>query len=314
MSGTVITCETLGRGKISGKVAPKFYYPAFARILKEHGIAHQETYSFDQLRLSKAKHAVVVLIYSETYLHTNAEYKNRVQEQERYAIDRFGERNVIHPTRVGLTIGDKAAANHWLAAANIPMPRLANKNTVKIFSNQRVGSHAPAHLVEAGSTLNTKRYNTQFVDTAHDYKGSLYYVSLRAMCVGRRCVAVYARMRPVSEGPSVHDTDTPRRAELINHFHEELVAKRMSALTDLADRLGRVLGLGFYAHDILPEEKTGNLYLCETGYKIDEFNLRKHLEPLREQLVFRESLFEPFAEVSAKVFLEELARLNLLQV
>lgn len=316
MSGTVITCETI-RGAISGKVVPTFYYPAFSRVLKRHGITHKETYSLDQLKQVDERQALVVLIYSETFLHTNTSYRKRVQDVERYAIARFGEGNIIHPTCIGLKIGDKAAANSWLSAANVRMPRLVDKQIqieTEIFSNQRFGSHAPAHLIEAGHPLDTKRYNTQFVNTARDYKGRLYHVSLRAMCVGRRCVATYARMRPVAEGPSVHDTDTPRDAEMINYFHEELVTKNMSALTDLSDRLGGVLGLGFYAHDILPETKTGNLYLCETGYKLDEFNLRKHLNSLREQLVFRQSLYESFAETSAKSFVDELARHRLLQV
>ena len=317
MKGAIITCELLGPGhKISGKIMPTFYFPTFARVLKDRGLVHHETYSLEQLRnvRSDVKNTIVVLIHSETYLNTAPEYLARVRELESYATERFGERCVIHPTRVGLKIGDKAAANQWLSAAGIPMPSLLDGKRAlsKVFSNQRVGTNTPIQLVATGGPLNAKRYNTKFIDTTHEYNGKPYYVSLRAMGVGRRCVAAYARMRPVAGGPSVHDADTPRDPKLINHFHQELVAKRMPELRELSGRLGQVLGLGFYAHDILPEAKTGNLYLCETGYKVDESHLRSHLKPLREQLVFRDSLFEPFAEASAKAFLDEVARLKLL--
>lgn len=315
--GTVITCEILARGqKISGKIVPTFYFPTFARVLKDRGLVHHETYGIDQLRKVRAdkKNTLVVLIHSETYLNEDAEYLERVSELERYAIEHFGERSVIHPTRVGLKIGDKMAANQWLSAAGLPMPSLLDDKhaPTKVFSNRRVGTNTPIQLVAAGRPLNAKRYNTKFIDTTHEYNGKAYYVSLRAMGVGRRCVAAYARMRPIAGGPSVHDADTPRDPKLINYFHQELVTKKMHELRELSDRLGKVLGIGFYAHDILPEAKTGNLYLCETGYKVDEGHLRSHLKALRAQLVFRDSLFEPFVEASAKAFLEEVAQLRLL--
>lgn len=55
---------------------------------------------------------------------------------------------------------------------------------------------------------------------------------------------------------------------------------------DLCERMGHVLGPGFYAHDILPCSDDRQLYVCETGFKFDDMSLREWLWPISSDLPF----------------------------
>ena len=111
-------------------------------------------------------------------------------------------------------------------------------------------------------------YNTQFIDTTVQFRESVYFTCIRLVCIGTYLIRIYIRARDVSENnPSVHNKDTPKDRELLDYLHEKLVVPRLEAFHALSDRIGRVLGPGFYAHDVLIENKTGQLFLCETGFK-----------------------------------------------
>ena len=61
--------------------------------------------------------------------------------------------------------------------------------------------------------------------------------------------------------------DTPRDPELLRYLRAELASADLERLLSFATRVGRTLGPGFYAHDLLVEAGSGELDLCETEFK-----------------------------------------------
>jgi hypothetical protein len=171
-----------------------------------------------------------------------------------------------------------------------------------------MGSHAPVYVVDAGEPLDRDRYNTEWIDTRHSHNGRDYYVALRAMAVGRRCASIILRLRPVEQGDaSVHNTDTPLDAELWNALYQRIVIPKTKAIWSICEQISDVLGLGFYAHDILPEHPSGRLLVCETGYKFDNRNLRSHLAALSGRIIVDDFLSARFVTNSAECFASELS-------
>ena len=60
---------------------------------------------------------------------------------------------------------------------------------------------------------------------------------------------------------------TPKNTRHLEYLHEQLVVERVDEYFILCNQIGRVLGPGFYAHDVLVDNVSGHLYLCETGFK-----------------------------------------------
>jgi hypothetical protein len=69
---------------------------------------------------------------------------------------------------------------------------------------------------------------------------------------------------------SVHAGGTPKDPDLISHFHETLVEANRPRMIQLCEQIGRVLGPGFYAHNILHAEKLVNSSFAKTGFKFDD--------------------------------------------
>jgi hypothetical protein len=177
----------------------------------------------------------------------------------------------------------------------------------RVFSNERAGSHTPTAVIETGAPLDPTRYNTEWIDTRHELGGREYYVALRAMAVGQRCISVFVRARPVQDGDaSVHNSDTPLDPMMWNFFYERLVVPNRKTIQTLCERIASVLGLGFYAHDLLPDRTVGELLVCETGFKFDDVSYRQHFWPLRGQLMAEEFLTTEFPIRSAEAFCEQL--------
>jgi hypothetical protein len=156
---------------------------------------------------------------------------------------------------------------------------LSSTTDRRIFSNVNVGSGGAVELLERGKQVDPRRYNGEFIDTRHRFRGRDYNVCLRALCVGRVPVAFYPRARPAEEGLSVHAKDTPLDADLLNYLYRALVEPNIDRLSAICAKVAECLGLCFFAHDILPERGTSRLLLCEAGYKFDDMTLRRHLAP-----------------------------------
>jgi len=178
---------------------------------------------------------------------------------------------------------------------------------VRVFSNGRLGTHVPTQVIDAGSPLDPRRYNAEWIDTRHEYAGRDYYVSLRAMAVGRRCVSIFVRARPVEDGDaSVHATDMPLDAGMWNSFYERLAIPNRHAIETLCRQIAEALGLGFYAHDLLPDRTNGRVLVAETNFKFDDAVYKQLFAPLRGQLLADESLTTECAVLSAQAFWDEI--------
>lgn len=186
---------------------------------------------------------------------------------------------ILHSVENGRVVGHKVRQNKTLTAAGVPMPRLieAGDRFDTAFSNEVSNAHVPVQLVEEHTALDPDRYNTEYVDCRHAYGGKLWSVCIRAQTVGDKVLFAWIR---AGEGPSVHTRDTPVDAEMIRHFHQKLVQPNTDQIAAIARGVKNALGVGLYAHDILPCAQTGRLFLCETNFKFYDGNHRFHMAPI----------------------------------
>lgn len=268
------------------KMSHSFYMPLFRQVLNEYGIGLDECWADDLMRSpERYRNRLLILVYREAWALTNLAFGSTVEQTEQAAQE--NSNTVLHGIELGRLIADKRCTNRVLCQVGIPVPKLVTEHAAafEVFSNENDGTHQPAFTREAGAELDLNRYNTAYIDTTHYYHGEIYYVVLRAMCVGAKCVAVYVRARPGSEGdPSVHATDSTVDEGLLNHLHKEIVTPRRAAIMKLCEAIGGRLGLAFFAHDILPSNTSEDLYLCESNFKFDLWYNRNHLAPLGDRV------------------------------
>lgn len=287
----------------NGKWTPHLYFPKFRYALAKRGIsliAYREP--ADAIRnIAHHNPAAMqfVLIYNEVLQRDQFEDFAKLACHSRF---RF-----YNAASTGEIIGDKLLTNEAFSRAGIAVPPIAgDQATDKVFSNARTGTGAATRVVDAGERLDASRYNTLFINTAHEYRGKLYHVALRALAITGTMICAYVRLRPTGEAEaSVHAGDTPLDPALIAYFHETLVERNRTRLTKLCEQIGEVLGPGFYAHDILPSQENGELYVCETGFKFDDQDIRETLWPISSDLPF---LTDHFTVGIADLAAEEIAR------
>jgi hypothetical protein len=289
MRVVLVSFRELGRSG-GGKLSSRFFVPIFGQVLREYGIGLDECWE-DELRQwpDRYRNQFVILVYREVLAQTNVAFGSKVEETERIA--RENNIIVLHGIELGRLIADKTRTNRELHEAGISVPKFVTENTARfeVFSNENAASHAAAFFHDAGAELDPQRYNTAYIDTTHYYAGQVYYVALRAMSVGSKCVSIFVRARATSEGdPSVHSTDTPPDIGLLNHLYENIVLPRKEAIIDVCEAIGNRLGLAFYAHDILPCNSSDRLYLCETNFKFDDPTIRTHLALLGNHIPFND--------------------------
>ncbi|WP_112663436.1 hypothetical protein [Microvirga flavescens] len=293
----------------NGKVGYFFQYAE--PILNRCGLNVFKYESFDALeaRISQHKRAVVALIYNEE------ESFEEVLNTEDLCSNHLERFLLVHPYKTGQIVSSKAASNEAFSKRGINVPPMAAGTTAlgKVFSNVIQGSGQAVSTRHAGETLDERRYNTAFINTVHSFRGKDYFVSLRAMCVGGVCHSVYVRCRPVDEGnPSVHAINTPLEPDLLNYLYTRLVIGFRDYINEICRSVGDVLGLGFYSHDLLPCADSGEIYICETGFKFDEISLKHHLMPIKDQVVMAD-LFEGREIIkAAHLFVQQAADLGFL--
>jgi hypothetical protein len=283
-----------------GKLLPSYFFPRFGEALAQEGY----DISVSRGSVAPLDAEIIVAIYNEWHYLQDEALREAVRALERSARGKV----FIHPGASAAFIGDKIAWNQGVASI-VPVPRLCLADTAPemIFSNLRVGTHQPVALVEPAAKLAPDRYNAQYIDTRHSYRGNDYHVSLRAMYVGTDQICLCPRARPVSDGdPSVHARDTPVDAGLLNALYEQVALPRQQVISAICRRLGERLGLGFYAHDLLPERDTGRTFVCESNIKFEDATHRAHYAPLRAELAFANSLYETDMTLAAKAFVSQL--------
>jgi hypothetical protein len=272
------------------KMSSRFYNPLFRKVLSEYGIGLDECWADELIRSPELyRNRLLVFVYREAWALNNLAFGYAVEQTEQVA--RENDNIVLHNIGLGRLIGDKSRTNRVLCDAGIRVPKLVTEKAAafEVFSNKTDGTHAPVFLHEPGAELDLKRYNTAYVDTTRYYNGEIYYVVLRAMCVGEKCTTIYVRLRNTREGnPSVHATDTPVDAKLLNHLHKEIVIPKKEEITNLCKAIGKRLGLAFFAHDILPCNTSEDLYVCETNFKFDLWHNKNHLAPLGDRIPYND--------------------------
>jgi len=292
-----------------GKMPPHFL-PPFERTLAALGM-ETSRYTFRQFIDADVQADAAIFIYAEVGARRSVDLWQAIEQAGKAA----DARNIllVHGPLIGRIVADKTLTHQTLSAAGIPMPRMLSDHSVapfKVFSNEKQASHAPVVVVNPGERLLPNRYDTEWIDTIHDFMSKRYYVVLRAMCVGPHCLSIFVRARPVVQrDASVHNTDTPLDAALLNFLYEQVVVPRSVAIASLCAGVAGALGLGFYAHDILPERSTGRVLLCETNFKFYDDLYRQHIWPLRDQLINDDYLSDDFPQRSAECFAAELRKL-----
>ena len=287
-----------------GKVNHRLFFPPFCRILGEYGIRSVYVNSMasleQELRLSEGMPTITIDLVNEDY-----------GDLDTYDIP-GGLSNqpsaVFNSRRVARIIGDKRQANAFLSSSGVPMPRIADAKTVsgKIFSNARGGSKERVSIYDDINKIDEDRYNTEFVDTRIEYNEHVYYTTVRLMCIGTRLVQAYVRARPEAENdPSVHNADTPRNRELLDHLYGALVSQRIEEYAQLAEKIGSALDPGFYAHDILVANDSDKLFLCETGFKFFDISYWNVVESIVDDRAFQYNVVdqETHARHAASVFI-----------
>jgi hypothetical protein len=300
---TIALVGTLKSGLYGvGKASPMLYFPKFAYALSKLGvslIAYRDPADvLHNIDNHDPARTAFILIYNEDF--------------QRELLPNFADLTAntkflfYNAPSAGEIMGDKRATSRVLIKAGIPVPPMADTEaTSKVFSNVLIGSHEATAVIDIGVPLDTDRYNTLFIDTAHDYKGKSYYIALRTLAVTGTMISAYARARPTGEAEaSVHASDTPKDPDLISHFHETLVEANRPRLCQLCEKIGKILGPGFYSHDILPSRETGQLFVCETGFKFDDQDYREALWPISSDLPF---LIDHFTVAIADLAAEAIA-------
>jgi len=289
-----------------GKASQALYFPKLRYALAKCGVSLVAYRDPDDALRNIDDHdptrTAFVLVYNEAFQRDDFQ---RFADLTSHAEFRF-----YNAPSVGAIIGDKRATHRVFSDAGIPVPPLVSATEVttsKVFSNAPIGTHAATAIIDVGRPVDANRYNTCFIDTAHDYKGKSYYAALRTLAVTGTMISAYVRLRPTGEAEAaVHASDTPRDPHLIAHFHELLVETNRPQLIKLCEQIGGVLGPGFYAHDILPSRETGELYVCETGFKFDDRGYRESLLPVSSDLPCLMDHFTiGIADVAAEVVAEQ---------
>ena len=260
-----------------------------------------------ELEISEGVPTVLISLIHETY-----------DDLDEYDIpeDLLKQANAIFNShRTAGIIRDKRKANETLSRQGIMMPSLRIDEGKKIFSNARVGTGENAFVLEKLQEIDDGRYNAEFIDTRIPFENSVYFTCVRLVCIGTRTLQIYVRARDVEENnPSVHSKDTPKNPELLEHLYRNLVAPRLEELHALGNRIGRALGPGFYAHDVLVDNNSGHLFMCEAGFKFyDHTYSNRMMNVISDRNLQRTILDqETYAGYAASVFVAYCAEMGFL--
>ena len=250
--------------KTRGKVDPNYFFPPFCNVLGQCGIG--SIYVNDMVGLErelKASGEVPTILLDLV----NEDYDDLGVYDIPDALNSQPDA-IFNSRRIAKIIGDKKETNVFLSRNGISMPSLSGLESKKIFSIARSGSEEAAFVYEGVGEIDDARYNAEFIDTRMEFEGVVYYTTVRLMCIGPKILQIYVRTRDErGYNPSVHGKDTPVDRALLDYMHIQLVKPRLEDYVSLATDLESVLGPGFYAHDVLVDNSTGELFLCETGYK-----------------------------------------------
>ena len=247
-----------------GKVTPNKFFPPFCQVLAQCGISTVYVHEFESLKreIFSSNRVSTILINLVNELHDDLEnYEVPVELLQK-------TNAVFNSPDIAKIIRDKQEANTFFSQNGVSMPSCNITKSNKIFSNTRFGSMDEVYVYEDSKNLCRDRYNTEFVDTRVQFENAVYYTAIRLMCIGSIIVQIYVYARNSCENnPSVHGIDTPRNCELLDYLYDRLIEPRLEELHLLAEKIESKLGPGFYAHDLIIDNDSGGILLCEAGFK-----------------------------------------------
>lgn len=257
-----------------GKVYIPEYFAPFTQRLADADVDCSFVWSEDGLEAAfDGRDTAIIHLFNEEKISA---YNARIRAIERKAAAVFCSQ------RAGLIVSQKRRANRFFAARGIFMPPLVDKAdpAVPVFSNAAIGSGKRTSVLATPDALDAHRYNTRYIDTRLTFEGITYHTMFRIQTVGRQVLHAYPRARDVREkSASVHSKDTPANGPLIEFLHARLITPRRAGITELAERLGCILGPGFYAHDMVVCNATGALFMVESGFKFNDTPYAEYLSP-----------------------------------
>lgn len=311
---TIATKEDGPQGR--GKLTSGHFQRIFFDVLSRHSITCHEFSLFEDLDndrdLDREAPTVAILVYNEMSVLLDRTRPAMLLFEERVRSAFKGPLLVLHDMASAEIVGSKILTSLAFANKGIPVPKVidGDNRAGRIFSNTMIGSGDKIIVSDDLHSLEEGRFNTEFIDTVHSVFGRNYYVSLRAMCVGKYCVNIYVRARPEDDGDaSVHTGDTPTDPRVLNALYAMIVLPNQAKIAEICLKIGGVLGLGFYSHDILPT-RAGELFVCETGFKFDDRAMRTRLSDYRDKVTFATSLDCLETEQAAQAFLLSLTDLG----
>lgn len=289
-----------------GKVRPNRFFPYFCRVLAQYGIGSiyvKDMVGVDrELLSSKGIPVILIDLVNEDYDDVDAHDIPDGLAGKPTTV--FNSRSIARILR------DKTKTNVLFSRNNVPMPRLAGPGSNKIFSNARVGSGEEVLLYDDLELACGDRHNVEFVDTTIRVGDNSYYTSVRLMCIGSRLLQAYVRARHTNDNnPSVHNADTPQNRHLLDHLYDILVRPRLNDYKSIARLVGNILGPGFYAHDILIDNHTDTLLLCESGFKFFDMSYWEKVEAIMDNRKFQYNVLnqEDHARYAAETFVSYCA-------
>jgi hypothetical protein len=283
---------------IDGKLTFFEFFPLFLARLRERGLETRIAFSEASVAQSMegSTSAVIVNVYGEDHAS--------IRSPKMAAMERDA-RAVFNPADAGLLLRDKLIYHRAMDKAGVAVPGLVESGG---FARERLGSGRPTSLDdqtsddgEDGSEL----IRTHFVDTAVAFEGEKYLTTVRLICINERILHAFTRARAASDGnASVHSSNTPLDPNLLEYLHAELVEPHHDAFAQIAAKLHRLIGNGFFVHDLLIERQTGAIMVCESGLKFDDWPYRMRLAKVGDAIPSQAPIMvlKPFAMRSADTF------------
>lgn len=283
-----------------GKVYIPEYLPGFTQRLAEADVDCSFVWDEDGLEAAIDDRDTAILhIFNEEKV---CAYNSRIRAAEA----RVGV--VFCTQHAGLIVSFKPRTNQYLTARGIAMPPIiSSASGDAVFSNAVIGSGRRTAVLPAATQLDSARYNTRFIDTRLSFEGTTYHTMFRIQTVGRQVLHAYPRARNVAErSASVHSKDTPANGPLIEFLFQTLIEPRRAEITQHAKALGEILGPGFYAHDMVVDNSTGELFMVESNLKFNDTPYANYLIADSERMPSNRIFYTGEYPVrAAELFLQE---------
>lgn len=284
-----------------GKVYIPEYFPGFTQRLAELGVDCSFVWNEDMLEAALDDRDTAILhIFNE---EKPWPYNARIRACEARAGVVFCSR------RSGVIVSLKPRTNQFLTARGISMPPMltAESDARPVFSNAVIGSGRRTRVIASPVALDAERYNCEYIDTRLEFEGTTYYTMFRIQAIGRQVLHAYPRARDTKDrSASVHSKDTPANGPLIEFLFATLIEPRRDLIAAHTEAMGRILGPGFYAHDMIVSNSTGKLYMVESNLKFNDTPYANYLIADAERMPSNRMFYTgEYPVKSADLFLAE---------